>query len=191
MKGLIFVISGPSGSGKTTLLRRLIKAKGLKGRVVKSISLTTRPRRPKEKNRNDYFFIRQSEFKERLKAKKILEWTKYMGYYYGTPKESIERQLVKGKHVILCLDVKGSRTIKRLYPQNTVTIFIIPPSLKTLVERINKRGCKTKQKEVARRLDLARKELKAAENYDYCVVNQDFTQALNTLKTIVSSRINL
>ena len=188
-QGLIFIISGPSGSGKTTLAKNLLGNKTLKNKLVRSISFTTRPRRSGEQDKKDYFFINEKRFKQERKAKKILEWTKYLGYYYATPKEFMERQLNKAKNVILCLDVKGAFTIKRQYPRNAVTIFVVPPSLDTLVHRITARCHKTKEEEVRQRLTLAQQELSVCDRYDYCVVNKDLNQATKQLQGIILKEI--
>jgi len=92
-QSFLFIVSGPSGSGKTTLASSVLKSPELKNRLIKSISLTTRPRRPGEKDKKDYFFVPEERFKKLLKAKKILEWTRYLGYYYATPKDFVESQL--------------------------------------------------------------------------------------------------
>ncbi|MCM8795591.1 MAG: guanylate kinase [Candidatus Omnitrophica bacterium] len=181
----IFVISGPSGSGKTTLLNRLIKDPELKGRVVKSVSLTTRPRRSGERQGRDYFFVSPEEFRLKLKAGKILERTRYLGYDYATPKEFIRAQLDKAKSLLLCLDLKGARRIKRFYPKNSVTIFILPPSLKVLQERIKRRGDKTKKEEFLLRLRQAKKELAVSGEYDYRVLNKNLKTAQARLKKII------
>ena len=182
--GKIFVISGPSGSGKTTLLTRLTQNKKIGKLLVKSCSITTRPKRSKEREAKEYFFVKPLEFRRLLKAKKILEWTRYLGYYYGTPKEPLEKQLRRGKNVGLCLDLKGARILKKLYPHNTVTIFVLPPSLSVLKERIQNRCRHTNQQEVAQRLHLARRELRAARRFDYCILNQNLTVALKELTDI-------
>jgi guanylate kinase len=124
--GRIFVVSGPSGSGKTTLLKRALAGKFLKKKFVKSVSITTRPKRSGEREARDYFFVKPLEFRRLNKAKKILEWTRYLGYYYGTKKEFLEERLIEGKHLALCLDHKGALRLKKLYPKNTVTIFVDP-----------------------------------------------------------------
>lgn len=183
--GLIFIISGPSGSGKTTLLKSLLEAKPLKNKLVKSISFTTRPKRWDEKNGKDYFFISEREFQQKRKDKKFLEWTRYLGYYYATPKDFIERYLGKGRHIVLCLDLKGALKIKRLYPNNTVTIFVMSPSLEALRERIKKRSKKIKSTEIRQRISLAKKELAAACRYDYRMVNKDLRGAVGELKEII------
>ena len=187
--GIIFIISGPSGSGKTTLLKKLIASRELQGKLIKSVSLTTRPQRPGEEEGEDYFFISKAEFKKRLAAKKILEWTRYLGYYYATPKDFLERNLGANTHRALCLDLRGAAKIKRLYPKNTVTIFVTPPSLATLKRRIANRRCKTKREEIAQRMQLAIRELCATKRYDYRILNKDLRLALKELKDIVFSKI--
>ena len=182
---MIFVISGPSGSGKTTLRDELLRDKELKAHFVKSISFTTRRRRSQELNKKDYIFISEPEFKRQVKLKKILEWTKYLGYYYATSRDFVDRHLKKGKNIILCLDLKGALKIKRLYPKNYVTIFILPPSIKALRGRIEGRCNKTKKEEIQERLELAKQELSAAGKHDYRVVNKNLTQAVKGLKSII------
>jgi guanylate kinase len=188
--GKLFIISGPSGSGKTTLLAGLIKDKKIGKLLVKSRSLTTRPRRTGESNGSEYFFVTPLEFRHLLKAKKILEWTRYLGYYYGTPKGPLEIQLSYGRNIGLCLDIKGARTLKKLYPNNTVTIFILPPSLEVLKSRIEYRSSSTNKKEIARRVRLARRELLAASEFDHCILNQSLQVALEELKNIFLHEIN-
>lgn len=188
-QGLIFVISGPSGSGKTTLLKNLLEDKELRHKLVKSVSFTTRPKRSGERDKKDYFFISQERFQREQKAKRILEQTRYLGYYYATPKDFIESQLNKSKHVILCLDLKGAFTIKRRYPKNTITIFIMPPSQDALLHRIKARCNKTKEQEIKKRLQLAKQELGAADKYDYCLMNKDLGRAIRQLKQIIIREI--
>ena len=189
-KGLIFVISGPSGSGKTTLRDKLFEDKGLKDEFVKSVSLTTRKKRSGEKSGRDYFFITKDEFNSRLKANKILEWTRYLGYYYATARDFVEKQLKQGKNIILCLDLKGALTIKKLYQKNSVSIFILPPSLGALRRRIKGRCSRTRKKEIGERLKLARKELLASHRYDYSVANKNLTQATKELKAIILKELS-
>ncbi len=119
----------------------------------------------------------------------MLEWTSYLGYYYATPKDFIEEQLKVAKNIILCLDLKGALTLKRRYPRNIVTIFVMPPSLDTLLHRIAKRCNKTKDEEVKQRLKLAQQELQAAGRYDYCLVNKDLNAAVRQLKDIILKEI--
>jgi guanylate kinase len=189
--GLIFVISGPSGSGKTTLLKNVLREKRLKKKLARPISLTTRAKRSGEREGRDYFFISERQFKEQLRQKKILEWTKYLGYYYATPGQPVDKQLKGGKNIILCLDLKGASRIKELYPRNTITIFVKPPSLDVLTHRIRNRCHKTKAKEIEERVRLAKKEVSAASGYDYCLTNQDLACVTGELSEIILDNINL
>jgi len=187
--GKLFIISGPSGSGKTTLLEHLLKDKVLKGKLKKSVSITTRPKRSGERQGRDYYFLSEADFQRALKAKKILEWTKYLGYYYATPKVPLRQQLKIGRHLGLCLDFKGAKKIKSFFPKETVTIFILPPCLDTLKKRIRGRCHKTGDEEIQKRLKLARQELAAAGWYDYSLVNKHLPQTVDALKGIILAEI--
>lgn len=189
IKGYIFALSGPSGSGKTTLAQKILQDSALKNKLKKSTSFTTRPKRSNEFKNKDYFFITAEEFKQGLRAKKILEWTKYLGYYYGTPKEFIDGQLKKGKNVLLCVDLKGAARLKKFYPNNTVTIFIKPPSFKELQKRIENRCHEISKEEVSLRVELARKEVLAAEKFDYRLENKNLNSATSRLKDIILKKI--
>lgn len=185
IKGLIFIISGPSGSGKTTLLKSLLKDRDLKHRLVKSVSLTSRPRRQGEKEGRDYFFLTPEEFQNKLKDRKILEHTNYLGYDYGTPADFLKRTLKKGLNLILCLDIKGASFIKKAYPKQTVLIFLKPPTLSIAKERILARTKKINSQEVIQRLRLANKELRYVNLYDYCLINDDLEKTKKELKRII------
>lgn len=191
-KSRIFIISGPSGSGKTTLAKKLLAEPALRDKLKRSVSCTTRPRRPDEKNKNDYIFISKRDFLAWRKKKKFLEWTRYLGYYYATPKESFNETLEKGKSLVLCLDQKGAFKIKRLYPQNTCLIFILAPSLAALKKRINLRAGRQQKKQVQEinlRLGLAKKEIELAKKYDYCILNRNLNTAFRELKHIVQKEL--
>lgn len=178
--GKIFVISAPSGSGKTTLCRRLLES-GVG--LARSVSATTRPKRPGEINGRDYRFVSEGDFKKWIRQGKFLEWTKTYGWYYGTPKGPVVRLLKTGKDMLFNIDVKGAMNIKKDFPES-VLIFILPPSLKELKERLKKRNADGK-KEVEKRLRIAAGELAVADRYDYCVVNDRILQALQKLNAIV------
>ncbi len=187
---MIFILSGPSGSGKTTLRDLLLKDRDLKRKIVKSISVTTRKRRPREVEGKDYFFVSNEAFSALKKKRKILEWTKYLGYYYGTKKDTVEAALGGGKGIILCLDFKGAQRVKKLYPKDAVSIFVIPPSIKELRKRIYGRSCGTGEDEVSRRIKLAEREMRNAPQYDYTVRNKSLVQALKRLKGIMLNKLN-
>lgn len=187
-KGKIFVISGPSGSGKTTLASKLLQDAQLKNKLTRSISFTTRPKRPIEKEGRDYFFLTENQFRAGQDKKKILEWTRYLGYYYGTPKHFVEQRVKEGKSLILCLDVKGACRVKKLYPDTAVTIFVLPPSVRELQHRIKGR-CLTAHDEIKKRLSLVDKELAAAKKYDYRILNRDLAETVKKLKRILIKEI--
>lgn len=180
-KGKIFVISAPSGSGKTTLCYRLLSL-DLKG-LVRSISATTRLPRRNEREGKDYFFISPQEFKSRRKKGAFLEWAKVLGKFYGTPREFVERCIREGKDVILSIDVQGALQVRRKYPA-AVLIFILPPSFKNLKERLKKRSTEN-NREMLKRLNLAREEFSRLPQYDYVVVNDTIKRATEELRAII------
>ncbi|MCU0651132.1 MAG: guanylate kinase [Candidatus Omnitrophica bacterium] len=183
------MISGPSGSGKTTLANLLLKDRAVGKKLCRSISVTTRKPRTGERAGRDYFFISEAEFKRRRKAKKILEWTRYLGYYYGTDKDFVEEMLGSFCGVVLCLDVVGARRLKRMFPRNAVTIFVLPPSAKELYRRIRQRARSTTEAEISSRLAVAKEEIKAAGFYDYRLRNKNLKKALERLKNIVRQNL--
>lgn len=179
-KGLVFVLSAPSGAGKTTLCNRLLSGKlGL----VRSVSLTTRLPRRGEKEGRDYFFVSKEAFQKRRRKGYFLEWTSVLGEIYGTPRWFVEKTLRRGEDILLSIDVQGALQIKRLYPQG-ILIFILPPSLKTLESRLQKRSTE-KNSQIAKRIRLAKRELSFAKYYDYIVVNDNLEEAQDRLRSII------
>jgi len=178
----IFVISSPSGGGKTTLTRRLIRDKDLA--IVQSISATTRPPRPDEKNGIDYHFLTPGEFQRRRKRRAFLEWEKNFGHCYGTPKRFIQETLAAGRHVLLSIDVKGAMKVQRRYPSRSVLIFVKPPSLVSLKKRLQRRHT-DRSGDIKRRLREARRELSYRGRYDYQIVNDRLEKAYERLKTVI------
>ena len=181
-RGRIFIISAPSGCGKTTLCRRILRSNlGLKY----SVSMTTRPKRAGEINGKDYHFTAKNNFQKGIKENKFLEWAKTYGWYYGTPKWFVAQALKKGKDVLLSIDVKGAMNVRRLYPES-VLIFVLPPSIKELKERLKKRNADDK-KEINKRLKIVKKELSYVNKYDYSVVNDSVNNAIRKLKAIITA----
>jgi len=178
--GILFIISAPSGSGKTTLCNRLIDSLVGLGR---SISMTTRPPRPGERDGIDYIFIEKDEFLKRNKKNEFLEWAKVFDEYYGTSKKHVKHLLAKRQDVVLNIDVQGAMKIKRLR-MRSVYIFIMPPSVSMLKERLVSRSTDSK-KEIAKRLKLVKKEISYMPRYDYVVVNNKLESALESLRSIV------
>ncbi len=188
-RGRIVLISGPSGSGKTTLHKRLLESPVLKGQLVKSISATTRGKRPGEKNGRDYLFLTPKMFGYKVRRGQFLEWQKVFGNSYGTPKRQVRALLKKGVHVLLCIDVKGARVVWGQFPQ-ALRIFIKTPSMKVLRERLTRRASENHET-LGLRLKVARRELKEARHYDHVVVNGRLDHAARDLERIVSRELGV
>jgi guanylate kinase len=186
-KARFVIISGPSGCGKTTLHKALLSNRLLKGRLVKSISATTRLKRAGERSGREYLFLSKKMFEDRIKKGYFLEWEKVFDHYYGTPKKQALGLLKKGTNVLLCIDVKGARTVRQEFPK-ALKIFIKAPSMKVLEKRLKARGSETK-KSLNLRLKIARKELKEAKFYDHVVINANLRKALIALGKIVFHEI--
>ena len=185
----IVIISGPSGCGKTTLHKALLASPLLKGKLVKSISATTRLKRPGERDGRDYLFLSTKMFEDRIEKGYFLEWEKVFDQYYGTPKKQALNLLKKGINVLLCIDVKGAKSVAHEFPQ-ALKIFIKTPSLKVLESRLKARGSESKES-LELRLKVARRELKEAKYYDHVVVNADLNKALGQLQQIVCQALGV
>ena len=190
----IVIISGPSGCGKTTLHKALLESPLLKGKLVKSISATTRLKRQGERSGRDYLFLSTKTFEERIKKGYFLEWEKVFDHYYGTPKKQALNLLKKGINVLLCIDVNGAKTVAREFPR-ALKIFIKAPSMKILEGRLKRRGSESRGS-LKVRLKIARRELKEAKHYAHVVINADLNKALGQIQQIVcrgipSSRMDI
>ena len=184
LKGKIVIISGPSGSGKTTLHKMLLESSAFKGRLVKSISATTRLRRPGEKDGKDYLFITQKMFEHKIKAGHFLEWQKVFANYYGTPQKNVRQLLNAGKHVLLCIDVKGAKVVRKAFP-DALSVFIKTPSVAVLKKRLEARA-QDSHESTALRLKIAKEELLEAKHYNYRIVNDRLDAAYRQLEGIIS-----
>ncbi len=181
----IFVISAPSGCGKTTLVNRLLKDNELD--VLHSVSLTTRRQRLGERNSVDYRFVSKEEFGNKVKAGYFLEWEENFGSLYGTPKDFVRDALKKGYSLLLSIDVKGAMKVKKAYPSRSVLIFLSPPSLKSLKERLLRRKTDNYQ-DISHRLEIAKKELYCKDKFDYLVINDALDNAYRKLKEIILAK---
>ena len=181
-KGKIIVISGPSGCGKTTICKELIKRNN---NIVFSVSYTTRPKKKGEIDGKDYFFVSEIEFLKMVRQRKFVEWAKVYNNYYGTPKKNLVETIKSGKDILLEIDVQGGKNIKKQYPES-LCIFVLPPSLEVLKERIVKRK-RENLKEIKARLKNIERELKYIKYYDYILINDDLKDTIKNIETIISS----
>ena len=181
-KGFLLVISGPSGVGKGTVLHDLMNTQK---NLVYSVSVTTRKNRPGEIEGVSYFFKSHEEFEKMIEEDKFLEYAKVHDNYYGTPKDFVEEKINEGKIVILEIDVQGALNVKKNI-DNGVYIFLAPPSLSELKNRIVNRGTET-ESDINLRMSNAKKELSYIKNYDYLVVNDHLNSAINLVNEIINA----
>ncbi len=181
-KGLLIVVSGPSGAGKDTICQKLIKENS---NIWMSVSMTTRKPRPLEKDGVDYFFVSSEEFENKINDNTFLEYASYNDNYYGTPKDKVEEKLNEGKDVILVIDINGAVNIKKIIP-SALFIFIMPPDMETLKNRLIGRKTESKDK-VVQRFITAYNEVNNYKKYNYVVVNDKVEDAVNKVKSIIQS----
>lgn len=181
MAGLLLVVSGPSGTGKGTVCKKLVEETD----VELSVSATTREPRNGEVHGKDYFFISEDEFLEMIEGEQFLEHVENFGKRYGTPVSYVESKLSAGCDIILEIDVQGGALIKKRFPE-CILIFLLPPSLKALKERIEKRGTESKDK-IEQRLEKALEEIECIKEYDYYVVNNQVEQAVSDIRSIINA----
>ncbi len=181
-EGILIIISGPSGTGKSTIVKEFINRNN---DVELSVSATTRKIRPGEQEGKNYFFLSKKDFTEKLKEESFLEYAEVYGNYYGTPRDFVDEKLKAGKNVLLEIDTEGALQIKDKFPQG-VFIFIVPPSINELQRRINSRGTETEE-EVERRLNSSLEEIKQLTHYDYVVMNDHISDAVQLIEAILKA----
>jgi guanylate kinase len=179
-EGLVIVISGPSGAGKGTICKEIVKRK--KDLII-SVSATTRSPRKKEIEGKNYYFYTEETFKEKIEKNDFLEYAKVYGNYYGTPKSKVIEEIKKGKNVILEIDIQGALQIKESYPKG-IFIFVMPPSMEELKNRITSRGTDSKEV-ILKRMECAYHELNYAFKYDYVIINDDLEEAVKVVDSIL------
>jgi len=187
--GKLIIFSAPSGSGKTTLVRHILKT--FPEQIEFSISATSRPKRGLEENGKDYYYLSVEEFKEKVANNEFLEWEEvYAGTHYGTLRDEVERIWAKGKAVIFDIDVEGGLNLKNSFKQNALGVFVMPPSIKILEERLHSRSTDSKES-IARRISKAEKELKTAELFDVFILNENLNEAFLKAEEIVKAFLNI
>lgn len=179
--GLLIVLSGPSGVGKATVRRALFNTEG--HNFTYSISMTTRKPRVGEVDGVDYYFVSEEEFERRIRQGRFLEFARFVGNYYGTPLDEVEKLLKEDKEVILEIEVEGAMQVKAKMP-DAVLIFIAPPSYDALKSRLLNRGTENEET-ILERLQKAHRELTLAAGYDYIVINDDVDNAADRIKAII------
>lgn len=180
-RGNLFVMTGASGVGKGTIRGRLLEYH----RMYYSISMTTRPPRPGERNGVDYYFVSKADFESKIAQNGFLEWAQYVDDYYGTPREPVEEALDKGQDVLLEIEVQGALQVKQTLPE-AILVFIIPPSLSELRRRLLVRGTDSLPK-IRKRLERAVEEIRMADRFKYVLVNDQLDKAVSDFAAIIQA----
>jgi guanylate kinase len=187
MTGKFIIFSAPSGAGKTTLVKHLLACRLP---IEFSISATSRKPRVNEVEAKDYYFLTVEKFQEKIKNNQFIEWEEvYAGNYYGTLKSEVHRIWKNGKHVLFDIDVKGGLNIKKMYPDNALSVFIMPPSIEELEHRLIARSTDDIQT-IRKRVDKAKLELSFANQFDIVIVNDNLEEAKNKVYKVVSDFIS-
>jgi guanylate kinase len=179
-RGMLIVVSSPSGGGKGTLIDRVLQT--MQG-VSYSVSYTTRPPRPKEKDGREYFFVSTAAFEEMVERGEFLEWANVYGHLYGTNRHQVEREREAGRDIVLEIDVQGAESIRRLVA-DAVTVFILPPSFEMLRSRLTARGTDSAE-DLQRRLRGAPAEVEQYRNFQYVILNDDINRASAQLASVI------
>jgi guanylate kinase len=183
----LFVLAGPSGCGKTTIAKSILQKYS---NIVFSISATTREMRTTETNAKDYYFIQRTEFEEKIKQGELIEWEEIYGDYYGSLKSEVDNAFAGGKPILFDVDVKGALSIKNKYGNNAKLIFIMPPSIEKLIDRLRNR--KTESEETfKRRMERVKMEMSFAQDFDYRVINDLLEKAIEEVSGIVQKEIGI
>lgn len=180
-KGSLFIISGPSGTGKGTVCNELVKEEN----IFLSISATTRDKRLGEQEGVTYFYMTKEQFEDMIKEDMMLEYAKYNGNYYGTPKAAVERMLKEGKNVILEIEAQGALKVKEKMPE-AIMIFIVPPSIGELRKRLSNRG-REDAEEIEKRIEVAKWEFSQCPKYNYVLVNDNLEKCVKSALDIIKA----
>ena len=182
--GKIVIFSAPSGAGKTTIVHEMLKVKEFN--LAFSISATSRKPREGEKDGVDYYFLSTGEFKRKIKENQFIEWVEvYKDQFYGTLRSEVERLFKLGKNVVFDVDVIGGISIKREYPDQSLSIFVMPPSIEELKNRLLKRGTETEES-IKKRLERAKFEISLSDKFDVIIVNDDLQKAIQQTRKVLA-----
>ena len=181
-KGILVVVSGFSGAGKGTLMKQLVRTYDT---YALSVSMTTRPPRPGETDGREYFFVSREAFEQKIRENGLIEYARYCGNYYGTPREYVERQLLAGKDVILEIEIQGAQKVKEMFP-SALLLFVTPPGIKELRRRLSGRGTETEDV-IKERLCRAQAEAEGIEAYDYLVINDDLDTCVEQMHGLIQN----
>ena len=179
-KGILIVVSGFSGVGKGTLMKQLVHSYD---NYALSVSMTTRQPRPGESDGKEYFFVSREVFEKTIAENGLIEYANYCGNYYGTPKEYVEKQLEKGKDVILEIEIQGALKVREQFP-TALLLFVMPPSAQELKFRLEGRGTETKEV-IDKRLKRATEEAEGIENYDFIVINDKLEECVKEMHGLI------
>ena len=186
--GKLLIFSAPSGSGKTTIVQHLLEQPELN--LSFSVSATTRERRGDEIHGQNYYFLSPDEFKKEIQDDSFLEWEEvYPLHFYGTLRSEVERIWKEGKHVIFDIDVAGGLSLKKHFPERTLSVFVQPPSMEVLRQRLEGRSTESSEK-IEMRLNKASDELQTASQFDYILLNEDLQAALKEAYAVVHEFLN-
>ena len=187
-KGLLIILSGPSGVGKETVRTRLDKIR--KFELTYSISMTTRSPRNQEVDGVNYYFVSEEEFKRNIENDNFLEYAKFVGNYYGTPRDKVEALREAGHNVLLEIEINGAKQVmSKVHDESVISFFLMPPSIDVLEERIRKR--KTESDEVIQeRLNKGKEEMTMTDDYDYIILNDKVNRAAKEISDLIERRLN-
>ena len=187
-QGKLIIISAPSGSGKSTIIGRVMQDESLG--LAFSVSATTRPRRGQEVHGVDYYYLSPEEFKRMIENDELVEYQEvYEGRYYGTPKSEVERITGMGRNVVLDLDVLGGVNVKKMYGDRALSIFIQPPSVEVLRQRLINRGTDSME-DINNRVNKAEFEISIGPQFDHTVINDDLDTAVNQVHNLIADFVN-
>ena len=186
-KGLLIILSGPSGVGKETVRNRLMKIK--KFELLYSVSMTTRQPRNQEVDGVNYYFVSEEEFKRNIETDNFLEYAKFVGNYYGTPKDKVEELRNAGHNVLLEIEINGAKQVlSKVHDDAVISFFLMPPSLSVLEDRIRKRQTES-EAVIAERLNKGKEEMTMTDDYDYIILNDKVNRAAKEISDLITRKL--